>query len=117
MSDLEWSIKNGDIDAVRETVEKESVDVNQEISNGRYPLHFAADYGQYEVLKYLIEKKADVNVIDKHGISPLLAAIWEGHTKCVELLLANGANKTGKTPTGQNYIEVAEKDEIRRLLM
>ena len=29
---------------------------------GRYPLHFAADYGQLEVLKYLISKGADVNV-------------------------------------------------------
>jgi len=24
---------------------------------------------------------------DKHGITPILAAIWEGHTSCVELLL------------------------------
>lgn len=24
---------------------------------------------------------------DKHGISALLAAIWEGHTDCVKLLL------------------------------
>lgn len=24
---------------------------------------------------------------DKHGITPILAAIWEGHTSCVEYLL------------------------------
>lgn len=24
---------------------------------------------------------------DKHGISALLAAIWEGHTDCVKILL------------------------------
>ena len=30
---------------------------------------------------------ADVNAKDKHGISVLLAAIWEGHTKCVEFLI------------------------------
>lgn len=36
-------------------------DVN-EMSDGRYPLHFAADYGQAEVLNYLISKGANVNV-------------------------------------------------------
>ena len=29
-----------------------------------------------------------VQVPDKHGITPLLAAIYEGHTECVKLLLA-----------------------------
>ena len=29
-----------------------------------------------------------VKVPDKHGITPLLAAIYEGHTECVKLLLA-----------------------------
>ena len=28
-----------------------------------------------------------MNAKDKHGISVLLAAIWEGHTKCVEFLI------------------------------
>lgn len=30
--------------------------------DGRYPIHFAADYGQAEVVEYLISKGADVNV-------------------------------------------------------
>ena len=30
----------------------------------------------------------DLQVPDKHGITPLLAAIYEGHTECVKLLLA-----------------------------
>lgn len=29
----------------------------------------------------------DSQALDKHGISALLAAIWEGHTNCVKLLL------------------------------
>ena len=30
--------------------------------NGRNPIHFAADYGQYEVIDYLINHGADMNV-------------------------------------------------------
>ena len=30
---------------------------------------------------------ANIDSADKHGISPLLAAIWEGHTSCVKFLV------------------------------
>ena len=62
--------------------------------DGRLPLHYASDYGQLEVIKYLCSKVsrlalernirpasadvllfqgANLNAEDKHGISPLLA--------------------------------------------
>ena len=50
-------------------------------------MHLAADYGQLEVLEYLVSQGADINAKDKHGISVILAAIWEGHAKCVKFLL------------------------------
>ena len=43
----------------------QSVDINNEI-NGRAPIHFAADYGQAQVLDYLISKGADVDVSNPH---------------------------------------------------
>lgn len=57
-----------------------------------------------------------LQVTDKHDITPLLAAIWEGHTQCVQLLIEKGADKNGKTPDGSKYLEVAEKEDIRKLL-
>lgn len=39
----------------------QNFDVNYEIAS-RYPLHYAADYGQTSVLDYLLTKGADVNV-------------------------------------------------------
>ncbi|XP_030384815.1 myotrophin [Scaptodrosophila lebanonensis] len=110
-----WTIKNGEFDAVQSTFQNDVQKVNQEIK-GRFPLHYAADFGQLKVLKFLIEMGADVNKSDKHGITPLLAAVWEGHTSCVQLLLEKGANKNGSTPDGQSYLEAAEKEEIRNLL-
>jgi len=53
---------------------------------------------------------------DKHGITPLLSAIYEGHTNCVQLLLQKGASKVGKAPDGTSYIDCAEKEEIKKLL-
>ncbi|XP_015510788.1 myotrophin isoform X1 [Neodiprion pinetum] len=99
----------------RITTPNMDIDVNQMI-DGRTPLHYAADYGQGDVLRYLLEKGADANATDKHGITTLLAAIWEGHTNCVKLLLERGANPDGSTPDGTSYLEAAEKDEIKQLL-
>ena len=62
------------------------MNVNTDIG-GRSPLHYAADFGQTEVLQYLVSKGADANATDKHGITVILAAIWEGHTECVKFLI------------------------------
>ncbi|CAL1546674.1 unnamed protein product [Lymnaea stagnalis] len=110
-----WKVKNGELNDIKTFVEKEGVDVNKAIQ-GRLPLHYAADYGQTEVIEYLISKGAKVNEPDKYGISPLLSAIFEGHTASVKLLLEKGANKNEKSPEGIPYIECAEKDEIKALL-
>lgn len=39
----------------------QEIDVNKEI-DGRPPLHYAADYGQGDVIQYLLSKGANVNV-------------------------------------------------------
>jgi len=114
-NELIWSLKNGDLDQVRDFVESKGVDVNTPIQ-GRPPIHYASDFGQKDVIRYLISKGANVNAVDRHGIHALLPAIWEGHTDCVKLLIDSGAAKEGKTPDGKPFAEVAEKEDIRTLL-
>lgn len=93
----------------------QQIDVNLPIE-GRPPIHYASDYGQKEIVEYLISRGANVNATDKFGITALLAAIWEGHTECVRLMIQNGADKNGTTPDGKPYLDVAEKPEIIQLL-
>lgn len=112
---LIWTVKNGELDDLKTAIESQNFEINQDI-NGRTLLHYAADYGQTEVVDYLISKGADVNALDKHGITAILAAIWEGHTTCVKLLLNSGALKNGKAPDGTSYLDSAEKPEIKALL-
>eukprot|EP00055_Hartaetosiga_balthica_P006866 m.22568 g.22568 ORF g.22568 m.22568 type:complete len:117 (+) comp5466_c0_seq1:187-537(+) len=116
MSELQWSIKNGDLDQVKQYVEEQSVDVNAALAGGRFPLHVAADMGQTEVAQYLISKGADVNKLDAHGICPLLAAVWEGHAETVAVLLNAGADKSIKAPDGGSIASQAEDDDIKKLL-
>jgi len=114
-TDMKWVLQNGDIDVLKARVEADASLVNAECG-GRPPLHVAADYGQKEVLEYLVRHGADINATDKYGITPLLSAIYEGHTDCVKLLLSKGAKKVGKAPDGSSYLDCAEKEDIRALL-
>lgn len=90
----------------------QATDVNRTLDSGRKPLHIVADFGQKDVMEFLISTGADVNVgdrqtrrwegmcysekitaflslqaTDKHGLTPLICACLENHVACVKLLL------------------------------
>lgn len=62
--------------------------------DGRTYLHWAANRGNAEVVEYLLNKGAKVNILDSHGTTPLLFAAASGqpNTKIYDLLLAHGDN-------------------------
>jgi len=115
--DFDWAVKNGDLAGVKEFVEKAGVDPKTlKDANSRGPIHWASDYNQLEILQYLAGKGVKVDEPDKYGITPLLAAVYEGHVEVVKFLLSKGAKKTTKGPDGKTPLEAAEKDEIKKLL-
>ena len=56
------------------------------------PLHAAVSFGSRRALAVLIQRGANVNVIDAHGDSPLLTAAALGHFETVNQLLLHGAS-------------------------
>ncbi|CAH0383262.1 unnamed protein product [Bemisia tabaci] len=119
LSEIVWSIKNKETDSTAEfldRLEKEAGDINPAY-NGRNLIHYAADYGNLHTLELLVKKGCDVNIMDKHEITPLLAAIWEGHAKCVKFLIDNGANLSWKTSDGKTYLESTDDEEIKKLVI
>ena len=62
---------------------------------GNLMLVGAAASGRFEVVQALLSQKHGLTQIDrknKHGDSPLTAAIWGGHLVVAELLIESGAN-------------------------
>ncbi|XP_053687555.1 uncharacterized protein LOC128737033 [Sabethes cyaneus] len=56
------------------------------------PLHAAATLGAVDLVDYLLENHVNVNAVDEDGISPLDLAIDYGHVEVVETLLKHSAH-------------------------
>ena len=51
------------------------IDLNEQDDQGYTPLHAAAQYQQIEVIKALIDKGANVNLVDQWGNPPIWRAL------------------------------------------
>ena len=60
----------------------------------------AADGGQLDVAKFLVDKRADVNARDSDGSTPLMLAASMGHLNIVKFLVANGADVNASSKNG-----------------
>ncbi|KAF2453530.1 hypothetical protein BDY21DRAFT_424471, partial [Lineolata rhizophorae] len=72
--------------------EEVAVTVNATDTRGRTSLILAAEHGQYEMAKLLLDKGANVNAQGGVYGNALYAASLEGHEQVVNLLLDKGAN-------------------------
>jgi len=89
---------NGNSGVVRLLCQEYGVDVNcnssetleEEPKKGMTPLEWAARKGHTEVVKVLLDNKADVNVSrPTDGVTPLFIAAQNGHAEVIKQLLAN----------------------------
>jgi ankyrin repeat protein/L-ascorbate metabolism protein UlaG (beta-lactamase superfamily) len=84
------------------------------------PLHWAAYEGHHDVVAYLIDKGADVNVQKDNLSTPLHGAAYHGHLAVVKLLLERNAASDGKNEMGYTPLlsaSAAGHAEIVKLLL
>ena len=79
------------------------VEAQQDNSIGFTAMNQAAYFGHSPCLQHLLDFKADVNVLDAYGGTPLVAAALNGEKECVKVLLehkadVNRATANGNTP-------------------
>jgi ankyrin repeat protein len=80
----------GDYDKVRRLFLSRALDVNHGDFAGRRALHLAAAGGDTRILELLIAQRADVNVEDARGNTPIADAIFADHTAAAELIAKHG---------------------------
>ncbi len=111
---------NGDLETIKKMIKENPDLVNSRNSTGRFPLEMAAQTGQTDIVKFLLENGADVN-LNRGGATALhMAAIYGGKTEVITLLLENGADinaRTGNGYTPLNLAVIGKQKEIAELLI
>jgi glutaminase len=86
---LIWAATYGDLSEIQR-LEARGIDLNLSDYDGRTALHLAAAEGNLNIVKYLIEKKANVNPLDRWGGNPLKDAMAGNHSEVIAFLKTNG---------------------------
>uniref|UniRef100_A0A4W6C512 Protein phosphatase 1 regulatory subunit 16A n=1 Tax=Lates calcarifer TaxID=8187 RepID=A0A4W6C512_LATCA len=80
-------------------------------------LHIASANGYISVAELLLENRAQVEVKDSDGWTPLHAASCWGQIQMVELLVAHGASLDTKSVLEETPLDVCMDEEVRAKLM
>ena len=93
-----WAqIAEGDLEAVRQTLNQHPELIQSHLEGEATPLHLAVRRGHIEIAKLLLSNGADVNARDFRGWTPLMLAAYYDRLDCAKFLLANGAERDIKT--------------------
>lgn len=69
--------------------------INSKDRNGNSPLSIAVSKQDLEMMRFLIENGADVNIEDFFRVPPIYYAVTKGTKKMIELLIDKGASISG----------------------
>ena len=106
----------GNLQAVKDYIEKSFANVNFRDYDRRTALHVASSEGHLDVVKYLVMKGANINRSDRWGGSPLDDAHRHRHTDVARYLRSKGA-RTGSLNLTANLIAAAAAGDIEEVRM
>ncbi len=74
-----------------------SIDIKS-LATGGTPLHTAASAHQIDMARFLIQRKANLEIFDKSGSTPLMLAVYRADEEMVQVLVEAGAAINIKSP-------------------
>lgn len=79
-------------DIALEIIKRMDIGFDAPLKDGTTAMHLAAERGYGDIVRELVLKNANVNVINSEGQSPLFVALINGHKEIAKILLFHGAN-------------------------
>ncbi|WP_395460254.1 ankyrin repeat domain-containing protein [Wolbachia endosymbiont (group B) of Myelois circumvoluta] len=100
---LQTAAESCSYEVIELLVGKNVVYVDEIGSSGLTPLGYASNSGCLKVVRFLVDKEANIHVTSKYGSTALHNATHAGNLEVIEFLLKKGANpniidNNGKTP-------------------
>ncbi|MDH4271667.1 MAG: ankyrin repeat domain-containing protein [Candidatus Aminicenantes bacterium] len=115
-ADIHQAAEAGDLAKVKALVEKDPACVKAKDGNGRTPLHLAAQGRHLEVLRYLVDKGADLDALDNNGIAPLHILARSGQTEAARFLIEKGADIDIKDPVKLTPLNMAAESGLEAMV-
>ncbi|KAL4074867.1 ankyrin repeat-containing domain protein [Scleroderma yunnanense] len=97
MSGVHNAAQNNQLSVVRSLVAENPKLINDD---GRTPLHWAASAGATDIVRYLIDQKAEVDKADSSGWTALHIAVSAGNEDIVQELIGAGADINKRNEKG-----------------
>ncbi|CAG9466323.1 unnamed protein product [Pedinophyceae sp. YPF-701] len=94
---VEWAINVG----------KQDVNYRFCGTSPHMPIHGAAETGNLEIVRYLVENGADVNALDNDDETALHEAAEDGHLEVVKYLIAVGVDPDIRNDDGETAADIA----------
>lgn len=110
LSPLAEAAKIGDLALVKTLVQKGDVDINKKDTLYWMPLHFAIMFGHINIVKFLIENGADVNITSCWGWTPLHVATANTKIEAAKILIQHGANLYKKSDEGRTPLDCLSQE-------
>ncbi|XP_043981319.1 ankyrin repeat domain-containing protein 26 isoform X2 [Gambusia affinis] len=99
------AVFQGDLAKLKPLAKK--CDINQLDKENRTPLHIACATGHDEVVQFLIDSNAKLNLRDNQNRSALMKAVEGQHERCVAILLENHADPNLADVNGNTALHLA----------
>jgi len=119
-TDIHGAIRSGDAIRLKVMLAKSPDLINKRGDMGATPLHIAAEEGNVDIIKLLIENGLHTGVVDWIGNTALHIASAKGHTQAVAVLHEHGADPAAKNNQNDTPIHLAADAghvEVARLLI
>jgi ankyrin repeat protein/CRP-like cAMP-binding protein len=108
VAELCYAAVAGNVFTMRQILSSADFSVNNSDYDGRTALHAASAKGVTISVKYLLERRADVNCLDNFGVTPLFEAVRNGHEEVARLLFKHGGN-LGLTDANHTVLDIKKQ--------
>lgn len=107
---LTLAARKGDLAFTSQLLRDTPMDVNQQDAIQKTALMIAAEKGEVEILKVLLEHQANVDLQDAHYRTALMESAMAGHDDCVALLLQYLPHTCLQDRRGRMALDLAKTD-------
>jgi len=113
---LMWAVRDKNMEVITALVEQHQLPINTQNFDGETALSIGVQCGYHEIVKYLIERGAHVNMGNCRLETALHQGVVFGHLEIVRLLVESGGYVEAEDECGDTPLHFAVREDRRELV-